>query len=80
MTLGAFSILLEAQDVDTFHAIVFAKFESKLVHVGLAHYLDRHIILMKEWMFGCSERRDPNSQRFCWYSFLAPIHQHYIWW
>jgi len=75
---GASSILLETRDVDPFHAIILAKLEP--IHVGVAYHLDSHIIFVKELMFGCSERRDHNSQRFCWHSFLTPIHQYYIWW
>jgi len=58
-TLGASSFLLEARDIDAFHAIVLAKLES--VHIGLTYHLDRHIIFVKEWMLGRSERRDRNS-------------------
>jgi len=51
------------------------------MHIGFAHHLDSHIILVEERMFGRCERRDRNGQLFCWHSFLAPIHKDNIrWW
>jgi len=59
-TLGPFSILLEARDVDSFYAVVLAEFES--IQIELANDLDCHIVFMKERMLGSSERRDRDGK------------------